>query len=200
MSVNSWQSSSVSSTPAEPVAFTGPHAPQPRSVNRPDGGLATSIGPDWHGLAIVGVHGGAGERTLARVVSSGYPAGHVWPAARYHRIGVILTCRSHASGLQAAQMALRQWAAGYAPRLIQLHGLVMIADGPGRLPKPLRDLARLVRAAAPRSWEIGWSEDVRLGDLLPSRLASNFLNDIDNLQTQFGTLNLGAAAFHSQDR
>lgn len=193
MSINPWLPAppapeEVKRPPAQAAAYTGPRAPQPRSVGMPDGGLATSIDPDRPGLAIVGVHGGAGERTLAGIIPASYPAGHVWPAARHGPVGVVLTCRSHARGLQGAQLVLRQWAAGCAPRLVELHGLIVIVDGPGRLPKPLRDLAGLIRAAAPRSWEISWSEDVRLGELLPNRLASSLLTDIGNLQKQVGTL------------
>jgi hypothetical protein len=47
---------------------------------------------------------------------------------------------------------------------VQLLGLVAVADAPGRLPRPLRDLLRLVSGGVPRMWEMPWVESWRLGD------------------------------------
>jgi hypothetical protein len=76
---------------------------------------------------------------------------------------VLLVARSHAAGLCAAQAAARQWAAGVLPH-VRLLGLVVVADAPGKLPKPLRDLLRLISGGVPQVWELPWVEALRLGD------------------------------------
>jgi len=47
---------------------------------------------------------------------------------------------------------------------VELLGLVVVADAPGRLPKPLRDLTDLVTGGAPRAWRVGWQEKWRQGN------------------------------------
>ncbi|WP_308463450.1 DUF6668 family protein [Cellulomonas carbonis] len=113
----------------------------------------------------LGVHGGAGESTLARLLPGGRAAGHAWPrppATTYTPTRVVLVARSHASGLQAAQRAATHWASGHLPDM-EVLGLVIVADAPGRLPRPLRDLAALVCGGVPRAWHVPWNEDWRLG-------------------------------------
>jgi hypothetical protein len=97
---------------------------------------------------------------------------------------VLLVARTHASGLCAAQAAARQWAAGALPN-VRLLGLVAIADAPGKLPKPLKDLLRLISGGVPRLWELPWSEALRLGDppgqaRLPSAYA-RLAQDLDKV-------------------
>lgn len=113
----------------------------------------------------VGVHGGAGETTLATLFPDSRGTSHVWPLAVAEDGPpplVVLVARTHASGLKAAQEALRDWAAGDLP--VKLLGLVLIADAPGRLPKPLRDLSQLVAGGAPTVWRIPWHEPWRRGE------------------------------------
>ncbi len=113
----------------------------------------------------VGVHGGAGETTLATLFGGSRATSHVWPLPVAGDVAppcVVLVARTHASGLKAAQEALRDWAAGDLP--VKLLGLVLIADAPGRLPKPLRDLAQLVAGGAPTVWRIPWHEPWRRGE------------------------------------
>ena len=113
----------------------------------------------------VGAHGGAGESTLEDLFSGSRAAGHCWPmsAAGLAPAEVVLVARTHARGLEAAQRAMRQWA---FPGFVQvsLLGLVLIADAPGRLPRPLRDLADHVKGGAPRVWWVPWVEAWRLGE------------------------------------
>lgn len=73
----------------------------------------------------------------------------------------MLVTRSHWSGLRLAQTAATEWASDQAPG-IELLGLVVMPDAPGRLPKPLRDLARVVGGGVPRVWHLPWVEDWRL--------------------------------------
>ena len=56
-------------------------------------------------------------------------------------------------------------AAGMVP-FADLLGLVVVADAPGRLPKPLRELKQLVSGGVHRMWTVPWLESVRLGESL----------------------------------
>lgn len=113
----------------------------------------------------VGAHGGAGETTLSALTPEWPGSGHAWPRtlARRGPVRVVVTARSSARGLLAAQAASRQWAAGLLPH-VQLVGLVVIADAPGRVPRPLRDLSQVVVGGFPRAWFVPWVEPWRLGE------------------------------------
>jgi hypothetical protein len=135
----------------------------------------------------VGVHGGAGETTLARLLEGSSAAGHAWPvpapSTRSDRPVVVLVARTHASGLRAAQAAATEWAAGDVP--VRLLGLVLVADAPGRLPRPLRDFARLVAGGVPAVWHLPWHEPWRLGEPIDPRSAPRaaraLLDELDEL-------------------
>lgn len=115
-------------------------------------------------LWIVGAHGGAGESTLAEFDDSWAAGSHAWPSAHDGRPPqVVIVARTSARGLLAAKAAAKQWASGLV-RDVELLGLVLTADAPGRLPKPLRDLARVVGGGYPRTWHVPWVESWRLGD------------------------------------
>lgn len=141
---------------AGPARPTGPALPQ-RGVPAPAHGLRLRererrAAPWW-----VGAHGGAGESVLAAVVEGSAAAGHVWPVppagtAPQH---VVLVARTHLTGLEAAQLAATQWASGSVPG-VELHGLVLLADAPGRSPRALRDLADLLAGGVPRLWHVPW--------------------------------------------
>jgi hypothetical protein len=101
---------------------------------------------------------------LTTLIPFGRSAGRYWPTPEVSgESRVLLVARSHASGLSAAQAAARQWAAGVLPN-VRLLGLVVVADAPGKLPKPLKDLLRLISGGVPRTWELPWVEALRLGD------------------------------------
>jgi hypothetical protein len=115
------------------------------------------------GLWFVGVHGGAGESTLAQLVQGSAAADHFWPiATNSASVVVVLVCRSNMAGLRAAQRAVQDWASGALPT-IQLCGLVIVADAKGSLPKPLRDLVQVLSGAVPRTWSMPWLDALRLG-------------------------------------
>lgn len=117
-------------------------------------------------LWTVGAHGGAGVSTLLALGEPGEWATteRAWPYDPTGRVlPTVLVARTHAAGLLAAQAALTQWAAGGLHPSVRLLGLVLAADAPGHLPKPLRDLAKVVGGGAPRTWSLPWSEAVRLG-------------------------------------
>jgi hypothetical protein len=108
-------------------------------------------------------HGGAGASTLAALFPGGNCAGRYWPVPEPPgEARALLVARTHASGLIAAQAAARQWAAGVLPG-VRLLGLVAVADAPGKLPKPLKDLLRLISGGVPQVWELPWVEALRLG-------------------------------------
>lgn len=98
-------------------------------------------------------------------VQGGFNAGRYWPVPEPPgRVRVLLVARTHASGLRAAQAAARQWASGSLGGGVTLLGLIAVADAPGRLPRPLRDLLGLVSGGLPRVWEMPWMEAWRMGD------------------------------------
>lgn len=149
----------------EPTALrAGPLAPQ-RGVVAPD--RADQLPVISHNrtasLWLVGAHGGAGESSLAALVPDWAPADHGWPRTRNGTpVRVVVTARSSAAGLQAAQHAARHWASGEVPH-VELLGLVVVADAPGKLPRPLRELQQLVAGGFPRTWNVPWIESWRLG-------------------------------------
>ncbi|MFB4319802.1 DUF6668 family protein [Actinomadura sp. 21ATH] len=126
-------------------------------------GLAGYSGPG-PALWFSSCHGGAGASTLTTLIPYGKSAGRYWPTPEPPgQARVLLVARSHAAGLCAAQAAAHQWAAGGLPN-VRLLGLVVVADAPGKLPKPLRDLLRLISGGVPQTWELPWVEALRLGD------------------------------------
>ncbi len=113
----------------------------------------------------LGAHGGAGESTLEELFSGSRAAEHAWPLVPFGEppARVVLLARTHAHGLKAAQLAIRDWAADGVTVL--LLGLLLIADAPGRLPHALRQLTDLIAGGAPAVWRLPWVEAWRLGDL-----------------------------------
>ncbi|WP_146058910.1 hypothetical protein [Actinomadura rubteroloni] len=118
-------------------------------------------GPAWWFLAC---HGGAGSTTLYEAIPGGMDAGRWWPlGAPPTAMRVVLVTRSHAHGLRSAQAAAHQWSRSPELRSVDLLGLAVIADAPGRRPRPLRDLLELVSGGVPRVWDLPWVEEMRLG-------------------------------------
>jgi hypothetical protein len=172
----------------------GPDRPQPATVAPPPDGhlpvrqlppLHYEAGPRWWWL---GCHGGAGVSTLTCALPGSADAWRAWPApSSPDTFRVVLVARTHAAGLDAARSAARQWAAGSLPRGIELLGLVLIPDAPGRLPRVLRDLAQLVRGGVPRAWDLPWVEALRQGqepgrDRLPAAF-TRLATDLQTLAT-----------------
>lgn len=151
--------------PAPPVVPTGPVEPQPGAVPQP---LTDGL-PIAHPVAApatwwwLGCHGGAGVSTVQTALGEGLDAQRWWPGPGGTPHRVVLVARSHAHGLRSAQTAIRQWASGSVTG-VQLLGLVVVADAPGRQPAPLRDLGRLVSGGVPRTWTIPWVEPWRQGE------------------------------------
>jgi hypothetical protein len=122
------------------------------------------------GLWWLGVHGGAGESVLQALLPGTQAASHAWPISRDGVPSqVILVARTHSAGLRAAQRAATEWASGSFGNVLEIHGLALIADAPGRLPKPLRDLAQTISGGVPRTWMLPWVESWRTS---PASLAT----------------------------
>lgn len=170
--VNPWLGETTPVEQAGPAALSplparpfGPTIPQPATVSPPPlverlpVRAAANPAPLWW----LGVHGGAGESTLATLEPAWPAAGHAWPAPTPSGpVSVVLVARTHARGLRAAQAAATEWAAGLLPH-VELLGLVLIPDTSARLPRQLREYAHLVAGAVARTWSLPWIEPWRLG-------------------------------------
>lgn len=165
---------------ADLLAPPGPARPQPL-VTAPERGLRSfrTAASAW--VWFTGCHGGAGETTLAGLLPGSGATGRRWPE---HTDGgmpaVVLVARTSASGLLAARTAATQWAAGDTPA-VALLGLVLMPDAPGRLPKPLRDLAEHVAGGVPRCWHLPWVEQWRTGDTAGPRPTARLFADLADL-------------------
>lgn len=107
---------------------------------------------------VLGVHGGAGESTVARCLPESAAAGHAWPVREdAGPVSVLLVARSSTAGLRAVQRAMRDWASHGVPG-VEISGLVLIPDAPGKRPRPLREFVELIRGAVPAVWEVPWCE------------------------------------------
>lgn len=138
-------------------------------------------------LWIVGSHGGAGESRTADLLDGARPTGHCWPVLQDgSKPRVLLVCRADMRGLTTAQSALTQWVSGAAPT-VDLFGLAVLADAPGKTPKALRDLTAIVGGGAPRLWTLPWVEAWRHGDSTTTPAAreyQRFITDVTALVTQ----------------
>ncbi|GGU51453.1 DUF6668 family protein [Streptomyces daghestanicus] len=114
------------------------------------------------GVSWVGTHGGAGVTTLAEVYG-GQDCGRDWPGPA-GPARVALVARTHAAGLAAAGRALDAFRHGEAPPGLGLDSVVLVADAPGRLPRPLARQVRLLEAAV-AVHRVPWVAAWRLGDL-----------------------------------
>lgn len=137
-------------------------------------------------LWITGAHGGSGESRIADLIEGARATAHCWPVLQDGGTPrVLLVCRADMRGLTAARSALTQWASGTAPE-VDLLGLAVLADAPGKTPKPLRDFAAIVGGGAPRFWTLPWVEDWRHRDSTtapPAREYQRFITDLAALAT-----------------
>ena len=125
------------------------------------------------GVGWVATHGGAGATTFAAVLG-GTDLGCRWPdTARDEPARVLLLARTHDQGLRAASRALNSIREGRHPAGMQLVGLVLVADAPGRLPSALVSRIRLLRTIVPVHrvpWIVPWRLGKSTTDLPPQLL------------------------------
>lgn len=154
--------------PSIPTGATRPQlsVPQPDQADRlPRTNVAGREPSFWW----LGVHGGAGETSLARLDKSTRAAEHQWPLTAAGSV-IVLVARSNIPGLRAARLAATEWASGSLPG-IHVAGLVVMADTPGRLPKEIRDFARVVGGGVPHMWHFPWVDAWRYGhEIAPEEL------------------------------
>jgi hypothetical protein len=193
LSLNPWITS-----PDESIEEETPdvHVPPAAVINTPLKGmvepdtadrLASRTMSGTAALWVVGSHGGAGESRTADLLDGARPTGHCWPVLQdSSKPRVLLVCRADMRGLTTAQSALTQWASGAAPA-VDLVGLAVLADAPGKTPKALRDFTAIVGGGAPRLWTLPWVEAWRHGDSTATpavREYHRFITDVTALVTE----------------
>ncbi|MEV8150481.1 DUF6668 family protein [Arthrobacter sp. NPDC080073] len=150
---------------------------QPDAADR----LGRRTMPGSAALWITGAHGGAGENRIAELLPGARVTDHCWPVLPDGSTPrVLLVCRADMRGLTTARNALTQWASGAAPKL-DLLGLAVLADAPGKTPKALRDFAAIVGGGAPRLWTLPWVEAWRHGDSTTPPLPGEYHRFITDL-------------------
>lgn len=198
----------VSPDPASPVDEalapverpTGPVAPQPH-VAMPEEPLPVQRRGSGPALWVVGAHGGAGESTLAELDEGWAAAGHCWPELPAPaRAACVVVARTNVRGLLAARAALTQWAASGTGESVELLGLVLVADAPGKRPAPIRDLAKVVAGGAPRVWTVPWVEAWRLGDPVTERPPRAVSKLASTLRSLAASSSGGAVTSHPEEK
>ncbi|MCF4139812.1 hypothetical protein L1856_27920 [Streptomyces sp. Tue 6430] len=146
-----------------PEIWTRGPVPAPEPAPWP---YAATAGP--RRFSWLGTHGGAGVSTLAAVYG-GHDCGRDWPGP-HDPPSVLLVGRTHAAGLESVLRVLEVFRRGQAPAGLDLDAVVLVADAPGRLPRPLAQRVRLIESAID-VYRVPWVQDWRLGDLsgLPPR-------------------------------
>lgn len=133
-------------------------------------------------LCVVGAHGGAGTSTVADLID-GVDCKTFWPVTNDltpHECVVV--ARTDWAGLHAAKAVARQWASGCVPA-VELRGLILVPDRPGRLPRPLVDLAEHVAGGYATVWHMGWLSELRLGGQ-PTKLPRETARWINTLRKE----------------
>ncbi|MGW4022340.1 DUF6668 family protein [Streptomyces sp. NPDC005009] len=139
------------------IWIRGPVAAPEAAPPEPAPARATARRFSW-----VGLHGGAGVSTLAAVYG-GHDSGRAWPGPAGPS-SVLLVARTHAAGLDAVLPAVDMVRRGEAPQGLDLDAVVLVADAPGRLPRPLAHRIRIVESVID-VYRVPWVNEWRLGDL-----------------------------------
>lgn len=167
LSGNPWlveQTDPVEQAPPPRADVDGPHA---RGVQHPQQGLPVvdavdrlpQVVVDRPGPWVIGAHGGSGESTLAAWLGW-TAAGHAWPLTEGLRPVGIVVARTSGRGLEAARHAVTEWASGAVA--VDLMGLVLMGDAPGKLPPELRAQVRQLSGAAPATWVVKYLPELRV--------------------------------------
>jgi hypothetical protein len=107
-------------------------------------------------------HGGAGTTTLAAVYG-GHDCGHDWPGPDAPS-SVLHVARTHAAGLDAVVRTLAVFRRGEAPAGLDLDAVVLVADAPGRLPRPLAQRVEPIESVID-VYRVPWVPAWRVGGL-----------------------------------
>ena len=121
--------------------------------------------PGAQALLWLSAHGGSGVTTLQAATGLGGDDTYLLPVADAScPVLMLVVARTHAHGLLCAQQLAAQAASsGLALATYHLAGLVLVADAPGKLPKPLAELSQLISGGYPRTWRVPYVEAWRLG-------------------------------------
>lgn len=176
--------------PLHREVIRGPSAPQPATVQTPEGADRLPTRQVAVGASVwwLGAHGGAGESTLASLALDSQSAGHAWPIPSdpRSRNRIVVVARTNYAGLMAAQHFAREWASGTTANRIDLLGLVLVADAPSRRPKELRQLEQHIAGGYPRLWTLPWVEAWRVSPVSASDMPREY-------RTLLADLNLTAS-------
>lgn len=157
-------------TAARPAPASQRTAPPRRATPAPateapwdtPGRTRTARGRSRDEVGWVKAHGGAGTTSLVEALG-GVDLGARWPdPARGEPRRIVLVGRTSAGGLQAVSRALGALTEGDAPHGLDLLGVVLVADAPGRLPLSLLRRIRVLRSAA-RVHRVPWIPAWRMG-------------------------------------
>lgn len=135
----------------------GPRPGAPAAPGHPPGVPASVRRFSW-----VATHGGAGVTTLAAVYG-GHDCGRDWPGPEDPR-SVLLVARTHAAGLASVSGTLELFRRGEAPPGLDLDAVVLVADAPGRLPRPLAQYVKAIESVID-VYRVPWVPAWRIGEL-----------------------------------
>lgn len=109
-------------------------------------------------LHVVGLHGGSGATTVARILGErlAVDADRSIPSAP---AAVLFVARTHGAGLDAALAAGQWWSAGSLNQSVVV-GLVLVEDAPA-LPRHAQLRVRAAARVLPKTWRLEWNEDWR---------------------------------------
>ncbi|MGW0824299.1 DUF6668 family protein [Streptomyces sp. NPDC002845] len=131
---------------------------------RPERAAPVPLTASARRFAWVATHGGAGATTLATVFG-GHDAGRNWPRPEHGEpTSVLLVGRTHATGLDAVMYTLELFRRGEAPPGLDLDSVVLVADAPGRLPRPLAQRVKAFDSVVDVH-RVPWMPAWRLADL-----------------------------------
>ena len=146
-----------------------------------------TVGP-IEGLAVMGLHGGAGATTLAGLLGEGSSdVGRRWPISNNAWTGtawpipVIAVARNDHSGLKAADDFVRSWANGQLTGS-HLSALVLIDAGP-RVSDARRKATKRLMRMVPRGTHIPWMDSWLDAPPDPKRLPGRIKRIIKLLNT-----------------
>ncbi|WP_193614287.1 DUF6668 family protein [Nocardioides lijunqiniae] len=148
---------------AEYEAATGTEAvlglDVPNQSTTGTGGESAGVDPASASVVWIGAHGGAGARSLAAATGVGVVGGEheVTTETQDGPPQVLVVARSDARGLDAAAETVRT-----VPGGVQLIGLVISADAPGRPPRAIRTRIHELSGTVPHLVTIPWISQWRL--------------------------------------
>lgn len=133
----------------------------------------------FEGQAIMGLHGGAGATTLARLMgTTAADIGQAWPISHSTRtqatwpLPVIAVARTDHTGLSAAERFIRSWANGQLTDS-KLAAIVLIEAGPRTSEarkKATKRLLRMVPHGTHLPWMDSWLDAAPDPNRLPGRI------------------------------